>query len=80
MARQQSVNVTILLDEAYKENPSQVVVDLKSKGFVLKEALSAVGVLTGRVPAIALAKLTEVPGVSAVEEDRNDYRIQNSSE
>lgn len=77
MAKTSSINVTILVDETYKHNLSGVANDLKKKGFVLNESLGEIGVLTGRVPTSALAGLSTVPGVSAVEEERTDYRPQH---
>jgi hypothetical protein len=76
MAGKKSVNVTVLVDEAHKGNLEAVADGLKDKGFVLKEALGAVGVLVGSVPAAGLAALSRVPGVSAVEQERADYRTQ----
>jgi hypothetical protein len=54
-----------------------VAKDLKDKGFVLNELLGEIGVITGSAPAAALAKLSTVPGVSAVEQERTDYRTQH---
>lgn len=76
MAKKKSVNVTILVDDAHKEGLKGVAKELKEKGFVLKESLREIGVLTGSVPATALRALSAVKGVSAVEEVRTDYRTQ----
>jgi hypothetical protein len=76
MPKMKSINVTVLVDEAHKDNLAEVASDLKDKGFVLKESLSALCVLTGSVPAASFAALSKVPGVSAVEEERTDYRTQ----
>jgi hypothetical protein len=76
MPKKKSINVSVLADEAHKDNLAELANDLKDKGFVLKESLSALGVLTGSVPATSLAALSTVPGVSAVEEERTDYHTQ----
>jgi hypothetical protein len=76
MPEKKSINVTVLVDEGHKENLAGLAKDLKDKGFVLKESLEAIGVLTGSVAATALASLSSVPGVSAIEEERTDYRTQ----
>ncbi|MBM3459382.1 MAG: hypothetical protein FJX77_12735 [Armatimonadetes bacterium] len=76
MARKRSVNITVLVDVAHQHSLAGVANDLKDRGFVLREALGAVGVLTGSVPVTALAGLSTVPGVSAVEEEQTDYRTQ----
>lgn len=76
MPKKNSINVSVLADEAHKENLAKLASGLKDKGFVLKESLGAIGVLTGSVPAKSLAALSTVPGVSAVEEERTDYRTQ----
>lgn len=76
MGQQKSINVTVLVADTHKDNLTDVANDLKERGFVLKHSLGAVGVLTGSVRASALAKLSTVPGVSAVEEERTDYRTQ----
>ncbi len=76
MANKKSINVTVLVDEAHRDNMAGLINQLKDKGFVLRESLDAVGVLTGSVAATALAGLSTVPGVSAVEEERSDYHTQ----
>jgi hypothetical protein len=76
MSKKKSINVTVLVDEAHRENLTDLTKRLKDKGFVLKEPLGAIGVLIGSVPAASLASLSTVPGVSAVEEERTDYRTQ----
>ncbi|MBM4046061.1 MAG: ketohydroxyglutarate aldolase [Planctomycetes bacterium] len=77
MSQTESINVTILVDEAHKNNLLRVENDLKGKGFVLDEALTEIGVLIGSVPANALATLSTVPGVSVVEKQRVDYCTQH---
>ena len=79
MAKQKSVKVTVLVDDTHKDNLAGVAKGLKAKGFVLGESLEAIGALTGSVPAAALPALSAVPGVSAVEEERTDYRTQSGS-
>lgn len=76
MVTRKSINVTVLVDVAHKENMAELANDLKDSGFVLKESLDAVGVFTGSVDAAALAGLSAVPGVFAVEEERTDYHTQ----
>ena len=76
LAKKKTINVTVLVDEAHKDNLSGLANDLKDKGFVLKESLDAVGVLTGCIAATALEGLSTVPGVSGVEVERTDYRTQ----
>jgi hypothetical protein len=74
MTQEKSIIVTVTVDDAH--TLSEVVGNLKKKGFVLKKSLEAIGVLTGSVPASALDTLSAVPGVLAVEKERNDYRTQ----
>jgi hypothetical protein len=76
MTKSKSVNVSILVDDSHKDNLAGLANDLKDKGFVLKDSLGAVGVLLGSVPEASLAELSTIPGVSAVEEERTDYRTQ----
>jgi hypothetical protein len=71
------VNVSVLVDEAHKDKLAEVTKALKAKGFILKETLEAIGVLSGSVPASALSALSSVPGVSTVEKERTDYRTQD---
>lgn len=66
-----------LVDDAHKDDLSALVAALKDKGFVLKDSLEAVGLLVGTVPATSMAGLSAVPGVSAVEQERTDYRTQD---
>jgi hypothetical protein len=77
MENKKLVAVTVSVDESHKNKLAAVISDLKGKGFVLKESLGAIGVLTGSVPASSLADLSKVSGVSGVEEDRTDYRPQS---
>jgi hypothetical protein len=77
MAKQKPITVTVLVDDSHKDNLTGVAKDLKDKGFVLKKSLKEIGVLTGTVPPAALATLSSVRGVSAVEEERTDYRTQD---
>jgi hypothetical protein len=76
MPKEKLIAVTVLVDEAHKGNLSGLATALKDKGFVLKESLDAVGVLIGTVPFASMAGLSAVPGVSAVEQERTDYRTQ----
>jgi len=76
MAKKKSINVTILIAETHHHDLDGLKSRLKTKGFVLKQSLDAVGVLTGSVAPSALAGLSTVPGVSAVEEERTDYHTQ----
>lgn len=76
MAKKKSIKVSVLISEEHKGNLTEVASGLKDKGFVVKESLGAIGVLTGTVPATALASLAAVPGVLSVEEERTDYHTQ----
>lgn len=76
MPREKLITVTVLVDDAHKDNLSGLASALKEKGFVVKESLEAVGVLIGTVPFASMAGLSAVPGVSAVEQERTDYRTQ----
>lgn len=77
MPREKLITVTVLVDDAHKENLPGLASALKDKGFVVKESLEAVGVLIGTVPAASMAALSAVPGVSAVEQERTDYQTQD---
>lgn len=77
MAKTKSINITVLVDDMHKDNLPGVAKDLKDKGFVLNALLGEIGVITGSAPSAALAKLATVPGVSAVEQERTDYRTQH---
>lgn len=74
MTEEKRINVTVLVGET--EELDKVAKDLEDQGFVLNEALSEIGVLTGSVKATQLANLAMVSGVSAVEEERTDYHTQ----
>jgi hypothetical protein len=76
MPAEQSVNVSVQIDQSQSNNVARVVRALKHKGFVLREALDAIGVITGSAPVEAISALASIPGVSAVEQERNDYRTQ----
>lgn len=76
MPRKKLITVTVLVDDAHKDDLSGLAAALKDKGFVVKESLEAVGVLIGTVPAASMVDLSAVPGVSAVEQERTDYRTQ----
>jgi hypothetical protein len=77
MATKDLLDVTVLVAETHKDKLAAVASNLKKKGFVLKESLGGIGILVGSVPAAALAELSDVPGVAAVEKQRADYRIQH---
>lgn len=77
MAKEKSINITVLVEETHKNKLSQVSRRLKEKGFVLKETLGEIGVLTGSIPSAALADLSKVKGISAIEKERTDYRPQD---
>jgi hypothetical protein len=72
----QKVGVTVLVADSHKDDMTKVATALKHKGFVLKETMEAIGVLTGSVAADAVAELSSVPGVSSVEKERSDYHTQ----
>lgn len=76
MAKDQPIHITVLADDAHKDNLMGLAETLKHKGFVLKQSLDALGVLTGSVDPTKLEGLSAVPGVSAVEEERTDYHTQ----
>ena len=76
MTREKMILVTVLVDEAHKGNLPGLATALTDQGFVLMESLDSVGVLIGTVPATSMAGLSAVDGVSAVEQDRTDYRTQ----
>lgn len=76
MPKIRSINVTVLVADARRGDLSGVLDDLRREGFVLKESLEAIGVITGSAPTTSLARLSKVPGVSAVERERTDYRPQ----
>jgi hypothetical protein len=77
MTKKERIDVTVLVAETHWENMAEVARTLKGKGFVLKESLAEIGVLTGSVPATSLNTLATVPGVTTVEEQRTDYRPQS---
>ena len=76
MADTDRVNVSIMVDDAHVKDLASVKRALRRKGFELKDALTAIGVLTGSAPTTMLAELSEVPGVTAVEPERDDYTPQ----
>lgn len=76
MEKSQSVDVTVLVDDSRRGDMASVARDLKNKGFVVNQSLDAIGILTGSAPAHALESLSSVPGVSAVERNRTDFRPQ----
>jgi len=70
------IDVTVLVDVDKSADFAAVASALKQQGFVLNEILADIGVLTGAAPAGALSKLSAVPGVASVEQQRGDYRPQ----
>lgn len=74
MEKSQTVDVTVLIDDSRRGDMASVARDLKDKGFVVNQSLDAIGILTGSAPADNLKALSSVPGVSAVEPNRTDYR------
>lgn len=76
MTEKKSINVTVMIDEAHRRDIPAVAKSLAKKGFVLKETLEEIGVLSGTVDEGAISRLSGVTGVSAVEKDRDDYRTQ----
>lgn len=76
MSTQKTVNVTVVVDDAHRRDMPKVAKALEKQGFILEESLDAIGVLSGRVQKAAVTKLSNVAGVSAVEEARDDYRTE----
>ncbi len=74
MASEEMVTVTVLVDDAYKEELSEFAEGLKGRGFVLKQSLESIGVLIGTVAPGEIAGLRAHRGVLAVEEERTDYQ------
>ena len=74
MAKKTKINVSIAV--AAHDDLTKVANVLKTKGFVLKETMEAIGVLTGSAPADTLEDLSKVLGVLAVEKERTDYHTQ----
>ena len=75
MSDEEFIRVTILLDSSPEVDPVQRLNELNERGFVLDEALSSIGVLTGNVSTRKLAQLSSVQGVLAVEVERTDYKL-----
>lgn len=76
MDTKQTISVTVLADDAHRDDLAGLARALAAAGFVLTETLDAIGALIGTVPPAALAALSQTPGVLAVEEERSDYRPQ----
>lgn len=74
MQTQATIEISLLLDSEHKDL-DQLIQALESKGFVLKESLAAIGVLTGTAPSARMHELSAVPGVLSCEINRTDYRI-----
>ena len=74
MAKKSKISVSISV--AANDDLAKVASALKTKGFVLKETMAAIGVLTGSAPEDALMDLSNVSGVLAVEKEHTDYRTQ----
>ena len=72
------IDVTVMVDDKHKDQLSKVAGELQKKGFVVSESLKEIGVLLGSVAEEAIDKLSVVPGVSAVEKNRRDYRTQQN--
>ncbi|MFM7039543.1 MAG: hypothetical protein ACKO2L_17670 [Planctomycetaceae bacterium] len=70
------VNVTVLVDEKHWNRMSQIAAALELRGFVLREMLDSIGVLTGTVAADQLPDLATTPGVVSAEVERSDYHTQ----
>ena len=71
-----TINVTVLVDEKHRTDLAKVAKELKKHGFRLAVSNDEIGVLSGSVDETAKARLEGVQGVSAVEEERDDYRTQ----
>lgn len=73
-----SINVSVMVDDAHRENLSGVAKALEKEGFVLTASLDEIGVLSGSVEKAALPRLSAVEGVTAIEQERGDYRTQGA--
>jgi hypothetical protein len=76
MDKSETVGVTVMVEDAHRGDMAKVARGLKAKGFVLQHTLQEIGILTGSAPAESVHALSAVPGVSAVEKNRTDYRPQ----
>jgi len=76
MAATKLIGVTVLVDDAHRDDLPGMAGTLMAKGFRLQQTLPAVGILTGSVPGAGTAALFSVPGVTSVEPERTDYRTQ----
>lgn len=71
------VDVTVTLDDAWREKSGAVVRKLNAHGFELRDTLDAIGVVLGSVPERSYDGLSGVEGVASVERNRTDYRAQS---
>jgi hypothetical protein len=76
MDKKETVDVTVLVDDSHRGDMAAVARKLEDKGFVVNQSLDEIGVLTGSAPAHTLTALSAIPGVSAVERNRTDFRPQ----
>jgi hypothetical protein len=76
MSDSKRVRVSVRLHDTHHGKMDTVVERMKDNGFELDKygKLEAIGVVTGSVLADHLNKLKTVEGVSAVEEERTDYK------
>ena len=73
MAKQLKINVSVSVADSH--DLSKVASALKTRGFVLKESLDSIRVLTGKAPAGAIADLASVAGVAAAVEIVHTYSL-----
>jgi hypothetical protein len=76
MSPSKRIDVVVTIEEAWRDRADTVITHLKEHGFELSQSLEAIGVALGSAPAGAMPKLSDVKGVSSVEESRDDYRPQ----
>ena len=63
------IDVTILVEDDYRNRMNEMSSALMDLGFVESESLSSLGVISGSIFADKLAELSLIPGVLTVEED-----------
>jgi hypothetical protein len=65
-----AVNLSVVVDDQYKDRFSEVVDELKRSGMTVDRQLKSIGVITGSIDSAKVDALKRINGVADVEEAR----------
>ncbi|HLP92301.1 MAG TPA: ketohydroxyglutarate aldolase [Nostocaceae cyanobacterium] len=69
-----NVNLTVAVEENYMSQILEVAENLRSTGMNVEQILDQIGVISGSCDSDKMQDITQVPGVSHVEIDR-EYQL-----